>query len=129
MSLRVENLVYGGLKLGGFDAAFVFEDDVAGAVVEEGCGKLAGPSRVYEVDGGAVVLRVQEVGGERSRARFKEEVGHGRLYVGDVVERDEREVEMVGRVASAQLDEVGELFAAGPAPRRPEVDEQGALAR
>src|ERR1043166_7023036 len=124
--LRAQGLFDGGAQVVGLEAPIVCEDDLAGAVVEEGGGQLAAPGGVNEVDGRLLVGGVQEVGGQRRGARLGEELRHGLRDVRRVVERDDDEVEAVGRVLRLDPQEVWELLAARLAPGRPEVDEQRA---
>src|SRR6266550_9338736 len=109
-------------QFGGLDLAEVLENKFTFPVVKKRCRQRAVPFLVHGMNRGLRIVDVQEH--DRHRRLHLFEKIHRPGFVGHFIERDREEIQALRAVIVVDFDQIGKLFAAAIAPRRPKINQQ-----
>src|SRR6266404_2158926 len=109
-------------QFGGLDLAEVLESNFTFAVVKKRRRQRAVPLLVHGMNRGLRIVDVQKH--DRHRRLHLFEKIHRPGFVGHFIKRDREKIQALRAVIVVDFDQIGKLFAAAIAPRRPKINQQ-----
>src|SRR5205085_11169721 len=112
-----------GAQLVWLDLSEVPEDDLAVFVIKKSRRQLSVPASINGFDCWFGIVDIQKHD-RHLGLHFSQEFRHRSLDVGDVIQTDSDDIQTLVAIVAIDFYQIGKLFAAGIAPRRPKVYEE-----